>query len=223
MMKSIGIKELGAEISPFSLGRSDDVSVKQDRSVARTAVDLERKYNFGKTFAEIIGLIDDSRDKVDSVESSLRNEITQQSTTLSRSVSEISAKADSLTKSVSELDDTVTELSSSVEMKLDSEAVSIIVEQELANGTTRVETETGFVFDSNGMNISKSGEEMSSLVDNTGIYVAKNGEEILTANGDGVKATDLHAKTYLIIGAGDGRSRFEDYGINRTACFWVGG
>ena len=56
------------------------------------------------------------------------------------------------------------------------------------------------------------------------MYVKKaNAEDVLVANSEGVKATDLHAKTYLIIGEGDGRSRFEDYGIKRTGCFWVGG
>jgi len=43
------------------------------------------------------------------------------------------------------------------------------------------------------------------------------------ANKDGVDAKDLHAKTYLIIGEGEGRSRFEDYSPNRTGCFWIGG
>ena len=35
---------------------------KQDRAYARTAADLERKYNFGKTFAEVFGLIDGVKD-----------------------------------------------------------------------------------------------------------------------------------------------------------------
>lgn len=43
---------------------------------------------------------------------------------------------------------------------------------------------------------------------------------MLSATGNGVNATNLHAKTYLIIG---GRSRFENYGTNRTGCFWIGG
>jgi hypothetical protein len=55
------------------------------------------------------------------------------------------------------------------------------------------------------------------------MYVKKGANDVLVANKDGVEATDLHAKTYLIVGKGDGRSRFEDYGINRTGCFWIGG
>lgn len=34
---------------------------KQDRQGARTASDLERKYNFGETFAEVMGLADDAK------------------------------------------------------------------------------------------------------------------------------------------------------------------
>lgn len=194
---------------------------KQDVAYARTAQDIERKYSFGKTFADMIGLINENRDKVDSVESSLRDEITEQSTTLKRDAEQIvmEAKKD-ITKTVN---DAVTELSNKVEMKLDADAVSIIVEKEIANGVDRVETKAGYVFDENGLNISKSGDEMTNLLDNTGMYVKKSGTDILTANNKGVQATDLHAKTYLIVGKGDGRSRFEDYGIDRTGCFWIGG
>lgn len=193
------------------------MSVKQDRTGVRTAADLERKYNFGKTFAEMIGLINDNRDKVDSVESGLKDEIAKTETSLKRTTEEIVASAKK------ELSDEVSELYSEVELKLDADAVEITVEKKLSDGVTRVETKTGYVFDHEGLNISKSGSEMSNQLDHTGMYVKRNDEEILTANSNGVNAVNLHAKTYLIIGSGDGRSRFEDYGINRTACFWVGG
>jgi hypothetical protein len=85
-----------------------------------------------------------------------------------------------------------------------------------------VETATGYRFDADGLNISKKGEEMSNLLDNTGMYVKRSGENILVANNKGVEAVNLHAKTYLIIGSGDGRSRIEDYGTNRTGVFWLG-
>lgn len=204
------------------------MSEKQDRTGARTPADLERKYNFGKTFSEMLGLINDSRDKVDSVESELRNEITEQATFLKRDTEQIVMRATEsvrteLNESVTNIGDSVHELSNKVEMKLDAEAVNIVVEQHMANGVDRVETKTGYRFDSDGLSISKAGEAMSNLLDNTGMYVKRSGEEILTANNEGVGAVNLHAKTYLIVGSGDGRSRFEDYGINRTGCFWIGG
>lgn len=161
---------------------------KQDRTAARTAADIERKYSFGKKFSEILGLIDDSRKKVDSAKSELHDEITHTATELSRSTTE----------------------------------VSIAVKEIKDNGVDRVETATGYRLDANGLNISKSGEEMTNLLDNTGMYVKRGTEDILTANNKGVDAVNLHAKTYLIIGSDDGRSRFEDYGTNRTGCFWIG-
>lgn len=192
------------------------MSVKQDRSRARTAEDLIRQYQFGKKFSEMLGLIDDTRDKVDSVESSLHDEIIEQSTTLKRDTEEIVMQA---TESVR---NDIAELSSEVELKMDAEAVEITVDQRISEGVDKVITKTGYRFDADGLSIEKEGEEMSNVLDNTGMYVRRSGEDILTANNEGVNATNLHAKTYLIIGADDGRSRFEDYGINRTGCFWTG-
>jgi hypothetical protein len=200
------------------------ISTKQDRTYARTAQDIERKYSFGKTFADMLGLINENRDKVDSVESSLRDEITEQSTTLKRDAEQIVMEAKrEVTSSITDVDDKVAELSSKVEMKLDANAVSIIVEKEIASGVDRVETKSGYTFDADGLDISKSGSEIRNQITHEGMYVKKNNENVLVADKNGVEATDLHAKTYLIIGKGDGRSRFEDYGINRTGCFWIGG
>lgn len=195
------------------------MSVKQDRSGVRTPAQLEQKYNFGKTFSEMLGLINDNRDKVDSAKSELQDEITRTSTELSRTTEEIHAQA----KQVTELSDSVNSLSKEVELKLDANAVNIAVKKEIANGVDRVVTESGYRFDADGLTISKSGEQMSNVLDNTGMYVKKLGNEILTANDKGVNAVNLQAKTYLIIGSGNGTSRFEDYGIGRTGCFWVGG
>lgn len=204
------------------------MSAKQDRTYARTAQDIERKYSFGKTFAEMLGLINDNRDKVDSVESELRNEIIEQSTALSRDTEKIVMQAkkdvkDELGESIAAVGGDVSELSSEVKLKLDANAVDIAIKQEMQKGVDRVETKTGYRFDADGLTIKKTGEEMSNVLDNTGMYVKRGDDDILTANNKGVDAVNLHAKTYLIVGSGDGRSRFEDYGIDRTGCFWVGG
>jgi hypothetical protein len=188
--------------------------IKQDRTYARTAQDLERKYQFGKTFADMLGLINDNRDKVDSVESELRSEITKQATELRRNTEEIVAKA---TETIS---NDISELEKEVEMKIDADGVSIVVQEELANGVDRVETKTGYTFDYDGLTISKSGEEMSNVIDNTGMYVTRSGTSVLTANNAGVEALNVAVKTWLIVGE---NSRFEDYGLTRTGCFWIGG
>lgn len=197
------------------------MSIKQDRIGARTATDLERKYNFGKTFAEMLGLINDSRDKVDSVESYLGR--TEQSTTLARDMESVVVKAtETITKDIEDINEDISELTSSVEMKLDADAVNIEIEKKIANGVDRVITETGYRFDSNGLQISRSDSAMTNVIDNTGMYVKRYGSDVLTANNQGVGAVNLHAKTYLIIGSGNGRSRIEDYSTDRTGVFWIG-
>ena len=172
------------------------MSVKQDRTGVRTASQLEQKYSFGKKFSEILGLIDDSRDKVDSVESQLRSEITKTSTELSRTTEAVTVQAEKITtieSDVNTLESSVTTLTEEVEMKLDASGVNIAIKKELANGVDRVETETGYTFDSDGLTISKSGEQMRNVIDNTGMYVTRSGDEILTANHEGVNAVNLHA------------------------------
>lgn len=89
-------------------------------------------------------------------------------------------------------------------------------------GVSHVVTSTGYTFDQNGMTIEKSGRAIKTQITEDGMTVYKNGSEVLSASSAGVNAADLHASTYLIVGKGKGRSRFEDFGTNRTGCFWVG-
>ena len=79
------------------------MSAKQDRVAPRTATDLERKYNFGERFSEIIGLIDDTRQDVESTSTVLRDEIYNQSTSIRRDTEQIIMEA---TKSVSGVETT---------------------------------------------------------------------------------------------------------------------
>ena len=88
----------------------------------------------------------------------------------------------------------------------------------LDNGVDKVTTGTGYTFNNDGLKITKSGEEIENLLDNTGMFVTRSGETILQANNTGVTATDVTVRNYLIIGT---HARFEDYGENRTACFYL--
>lgn len=199
---------------PFPLNGVDGMSAKQDRAAPRTVADIERKYNFGKSFAEVMGLVEDTRNEVDSAYSELKDEIAKESTSIRRDTTEI----------ITEAQKAIGDLTQAVEQKVTAEDVSITIKETLDNGVDKVEIkETGYVFDSDGLKISKAGEQMANLLDNTGMYVKRSGTEILTANSDGVTAFDLHAKTFLKIGSGDGRCRFEDYGLDRIGCFWTGG
>lgn len=111
----------------------------------------------------------------------------------------------------------------STKIEQTSENVKIEVLEELTNGTIgSVTTSTGFTFDDEGLTVEKTDSDMSTLITEDGMTVSYKDEEMLVANSEGVKAANLHATTYLIIGK---YSRFEDYekdGEPRTGCFWIG-
>ena len=109
---------------------------------------------------------------------------------------------------------------SSIQQTADN--VSIQVKNIIENGVDKVTTGTGYTFKDDGPHIQKSGEEIDNSIDNTGMYVKRGDEVMLQANKDGVTATDVTVRNYLIIGS---HARFEDYSDgtdgNRTACFYV--
>lgn len=113
-------------------------------------------------------------------------------------------------------------LKQQVEAAVTEEEVRFIIQSELNDGVDKVTTSTGFTFNEDGLTVSKSDSEMSTTVTEDGMTVYKNDEAMLIANNEGVKATNLHATTYLIIGR---YTRFEDYnrdGEPRTGAFWIG-
>lgn len=204
------------------------MSTKQDRVAPRTVPDLERKYNWGKKFSEIIGLIDDTRKDVDSTASGLRDEITKQATSIRRDTTEIVMEATKTVETVKRevdasidgVNESISTLTSQVEAKMTAEDVTLAIQRELIDGVDSVRTITGYKFDEEGLTVSKTGKEMSTQITQDGMQVYRRGLPVLTANSGGVDGHRLHASTYLIVG---GRSRFENYEPNRTGCFWVGG
>ncbi len=87
------------------------------------------------------------------------------------------------------------------------------------NGVDKVQTGMGYTFDDNGLHIKKPGQQMENRLDHTGMTVERSGEVMLRADKDGVLATDVKVRNYLIIGS---NARLEDY-EGGTGCFWVGG
>lgn len=116
-------------------------------------------------------------------------------------------------ESLSEAAETVTQL------KQQADHLSLSVRSLESDGVSRVQTETGYRFDQNGLSISRSGSQMENLLDDTGMYVNRSGQLVLRANDEGVAAVDVTVKNYLIMGE---HARFEDYeNDTRTACFWI--
>ena len=150
---------------------------------------------------------------------------------VTESVSSLNAKADNISDTVAEIktstenainstNSSIETLRHEVETKMTAEAVEIQIRTAMESGATKVVTETGFTFDSDGLTVEKTGSEMKTQITEDGMTVYQNEEEVLEANSNGVNAKNLHATTYLIVG---GRSRFENFGNNRTGCFWIGG
>lgn len=147
------------------------------------------------------------------------------------SIAALQINTDSITATVSEVEkntndaisginDDMDEIKKSVAATMTSEAVVLEIQTQLSNGVDKVSTSKGFTFNDDGLTISQSDSEMETQITENGMTVSKNGEEMLTANNVGVVAVNLNATTYLIIGT---NSRFEDYGSDRTGCFWIGG
>ncbi len=102
-----------------------------------------------------------------------------------------------------------------------AEAVELRVQKLTEDGASKVQTQTGFTFDDQGLTISR-GNQMENLLDDSGMYVKRHGAVILQANQDGVRAVDVTVQNYLMVGE---HARFEDYSsgsdMSRTACYWI--
>lgn len=117
------------------------------------------------------------------------------------------------------LDTRIDILSQEVGVKITKEEVEISIETRLQEGVDKVITAgKKYTFDDEGLNISSSGNNINTTITEDGMKIYRAGQEVLKADNEGVKAEDLHATTYLIIGD---TSRLETR-LSRTACFWIG-
>lgn len=143
---------------------------------------------------------------------------------------EVSASVSNVEKKILEVDGHIEDsadqignridtLAQDVSLKLDKNGVEITVENMLSEGVDKVVTASKkYTFDDTGLNVSSADSEISTRVTEDGMRIYKHSREVLTVDNTGVKAADLHAVSYLLIGE---NSRLEDRG-RRTACFWIG-
>jgi hypothetical protein len=176
----------------------------------------------GEALKETFARVDKVKKQIDIVASEAEDNKTAiaalqiNENSINASVTRIEGQIADATSSTSE---SIAELTRKVDAQITAEDVTLSIKSALESGVDRVETATGFKFNEEGLTVSKSGSEISTQITEDGMNIKKGSTEVLTANNEGVKAQDLHATTYLIIGE---NSRFEDFG-NRTACFWIGG
>lgn len=117
---------------------------------------------------------------------------------------------------ISELSTTVTQTAEDLKISIKNDTINTINEE----GVSRITTETGFTFNEEGLTVSKSDSNLTTTISEDGMVIEREDTAVLVANNTGVDAMNLHATTYLFVGA---NSRFQDYNNNtRTGCFWVG-
>ena len=159
--------------------------------------------------------------------------IESETKSLKSTVSSLQLGADSISASVKSLEESmvnttnglasdISKVQEQVNLAMTSSDVKLEIQKEMSKGSNKVTTSTGFTFDQNGLNISKTDSEMKTQITEDGMKIYKNSEVMLTANNQGVDAKNLHATTYLIIGNNSRMEDFTENGSKRTAVFWIG-
>lgn len=134
--------------------------------------------------------------------------------------SDLDASTDDLQGQLEETNGRVEQLEQAASLSVTQDQVNISI-QEAIGEINSITTETGYRFDKDGLFITQSESDTTTVIDSTGLLVTdKSGNPVLTAKGDNVDAKNLNATTYLSVG---GRARFENHGSDRVGCFWIGG
>lgn len=168
-----------------------------------------------KTFAQV----DKVNGRIDLVVSQTEK-LEERTTQLSLQDGEILSQVVVINESVDAITGEVSVLTNKVSQSVSQENVEFIIQQQIESGIVdSITTSTGYSFDKDGLTISKENNELSTIITENGMVINSYDSPILQVNNQGIEAEDLHATTYLLIGE---NSRFEDFGGNRTGCFWIG-
>lgn len=197
--------EAETESTPTSLGEViKQVYAKVDRVNKEISLVVSEKIKEelanGSLSADIEGIIDEKVSKIEIDTESIESSVMEKTQEI--------------------IDNELAEIREETSMKVTKDEVEILIEEAISDGINEITTSTGFTFNEEGLTISKSDSEIQTTITEDGMYIKRENEEVLTVDNEGVKAEDLHATTYLIIGV---NSRFEDYDRKRrTGCFWIG-
>ena len=158
---------------------------KQDSTFTRTPSALEQKYGFGKKFSEMLGLIDETREKVESTESSLHNEIREQVTSIARDTEKIIMTALESYVKTDDLEEVESTLKS--EFQVMAETISMnfykdTVEKQISDVDGELQTvvenlQKHFDFSVDGLAIKAGAGSMELVLDNDIIKFMKNGQQ----------------------------------------------
>ena len=236
------IKLLGTSINTSNewqecviLFTADNIDIVIDYEVAGTYYIYHPKLETGTNVTDWTPAPEDAFESIDIAITDLNNAISEQISNIEKSFADLKINTNSIVASVKDvsakIDDVDRQVFSNQEkissLELTSYNMNLQFKNISDNGVTKVNTETGFTFDKDGMMVDATDSTTKTQITTDGMTVYKKESDtqnaILEATSEGVNATNLHANTYLIVGKDKGRSRFEDYGSNRTGCFWIGG
>ena len=165
---------------------------KQDRQGVRTPADLEQKYQFGKKFAELMGIATDARESVDSLASTLRSEMKHQETSIIRDTEKIMLTALMDYAKTDELEEVETRMEGKLTVK--------------ANEISAVVTENTKKITAAGESISELSGELTVEAGRIDAAVKDYSEKISGANKE---ISDLRGE--LLVEAGRITAAVEDY------------
>ena len=151
----------------------------------------------------------------------LNQAVTKVASDLAVTSESISAEVSRQTEALGELDQRI------AQANLTAEGLSVQVQKIYDDGVTKVSTGLGLDITDTSVDIHRLGGELTNSLNETGMYVIRgkgstDETTMFQANADGVIATDVEVRNYLIIGS---HARFEDYNdgtdSKRTGCFWI--
>ena len=212
-------------VSPLFNGK-----IKYDGGLSAEAYwDIPEEENVKSNPSTIGNVLKQTYAQVDKINKQI-DIVASETDALGSEIGSLQINTDSINASVKEIEtitnagleavnNSIQTLTTQVQASMTAEEVNIIISEAMSTGVEAVSTTTGFTFNEEGLSISKSDSEISTTITEDGMIVYRDDEIVLEADNEGVKAQDLHATTFLIIGT---NSRFEDYdGGSRTGCFWI--
>lgn len=209
----IGLSTDGGETYPFGFAVTGEMIMG---IIQAEGVNTEWLKSGVSTMDQIDGLANE----FEVTREGLHSEVSQSTGALQESLeAKLSVQDETIAANRDYMEQTAAELrQTSTQLIQTSESLSLKVTEIINNGVSELHNEMGYDVDGTGFHVSRAGDEISATLNNHGLTVKHNEEKQLVADETGVDARNLHASTYLIIGA---HSRMEDYG-DGTGLFFTG-
>lgn len=162
------------------------MSEKQDRQGVRTASDLERKYQFDKRFAEIMGIALDNQKSVTEIGSDITS--LKQETSITRDATQILMEAAKSFVETGDLEAYKREVEA--QFKFTAEDLTLSFKNQIESATDDLNTKLNtitkyFTFDVNGMTIGQVDNPNKVVIDNDEIVIMVNNTPVQHFKADG--------------------------------------